>query len=86
MNKTNSELTADKNTKENSLEEMTGFDKEITNKDQSSATTSDIPDFGWSNYAERMNGRFAMIGFFAILLVELFSKNSSFLQWAGFIN
>ena len=51
-----------------------------------SATTSDIPDFGWSNYAERINGRFAMIGFFAILLVELLSKKSSFLQWAGFMN
>ena len=50
-----------------------------------SATTPDIPEFGWSAYAERVNGRFAMIGFIAILVVEAFSK-SSFLHWAGFIH
>ena len=53
---------------------------------QNSATTNEVPNFGWSSYAERINGRFAMIGFVAILLVELFSKNSSFLEWAGLIN
>ncbi len=47
-----------------------------------SATSSDIPEFGWSNYAERINGRFAMIGFSALLIIEFFT-NSSFLQWAG---
>ena len=36
-----------------------------------SATTSDVPAFGWSAYAERVNGRFAMIGFLSILLVFL---------------
>ncbi len=50
-----------------------------------SATTSDEPAFGWSSYAERANGRFAMIGFVAILLIEAFSNNS-FLHWAGLIN
>ena len=48
-----------------------------------SATTKDIPAFGWSDYAERMNGRFAMVGFSAILLIEAFSR-TSFLHWAGF--
>ena len=48
-----------------------------------SATTPDIPSFGWSEYAERINGRFAMIGFTAILLIEIIS-NSNFLNWAGF--
>ena len=38
-----------------------------------SATTSDIPSFGWSGYAERINGRFAMLGFVAILLIEAFT-------------
>jgi hypothetical protein len=50
-----------------------------------SATTNDIPEFGWSSYAERINGRFSMIGLTAILLVEAFSK-ISFLEWAGIIN
>ena len=50
-----------------------------------SATTNDIPEFGWSSYAERINGRFAMIGLMAVLLVEAISK-ISFLEWAGIIN
>ena len=40
--------------------------------------------FGWSTYSEITNGRFAMIGFLAIILVELFSKQS-FLKWAGIL-
>ena len=50
-----------------------------------SATTNDIPEFGWSGYAERINGRFAMIGFMAVLIVEAISK-ISFLEWAGIIS
>ena len=50
-----------------------------------SATTNDIPEFGWSSYAERINGRFAMIGLMAVLVVEALSK-MSFLEWAGIIN
>ncbi len=38
--------------------------------------------FGWSNYSEITNGRFAMIGFLAIILIELISQKS-FLDWAG---
>ncbi len=38
--------------------------------------------FGWSNYSEITNGRFAMLGFLAIILIELFS-HKSFLHWAG---
>ena len=47
--------------------------------------TIDIADeykFGWSSYSEITNGRFAMIGFLAIILIELFSQQS-FLKWAG---
>ena len=50
-----------------------------------SATTNDIPEFGWSGYAERINGRFAMIGLLAVLLIEALSK-ISFLEWAGIIS
>jgi len=49
-----------------------------------SATTNDLPAFGWSGYAERVNGRFAMVGFAAILLVEAISGDT-FLRWAGFV-
>ena len=41
--------------------------------------------FGWSRYSEITNGRFAMLGFLAILIIELIS-NKSFLSWAGIIN
>ena len=40
--------------------------------------------FGWSSYSEITNGRFAMIGFLAIILIELCSKQS-FLKWAGIL-
>ena len=40
--------------------------------------------FGWSSYSEITNGRFAMIGFLAIIIIELFSKQS-FLKWAGIL-
>ena len=40
--------------------------------------------FGWSNYSEKTNGRFAMLGFLVIILIELIS-HKSFLNWAGII-
>ncbi len=48
-----------------------------------SATTEDLPAFGWSAYAERINGRFAMVGFTAILLIEAVTQRT-FLHRAGF--
>ena len=51
---------------------------------ETSATTKDVPAFGWSAYAERINGRFAMIGFLAVLLTEALSGDT-FLYWAGLI-
>ena len=44
----------------------------------------DIYKFGWSRYSEITNGRFAMMGFLAIILIELVSKQS-FLKWAGIL-
>ena len=41
-------------------------------------------NFGWSSYSEITNGRFAMIGFLAIILIELLSQQS-FLKWAGIL-
>ena len=73
----------EKNLDDQSIEQEK-TDSEIENLSPS-ATTTDIPEFGWSGYAERINGRFAMIGLMAVLLVEAISK-ISFLEWAGIIN
>ena len=52
--------------------------------DEKSIEINDEYKFGWSSYSEITNGRFAMIGFLAIILIELFS-NQSFLKWAGIL-
>jgi hypothetical protein len=51
-----------------------------TSATTTSATTQDVPAFGWSGYAERVNGRFAMVGFAAVLLIEALSGDT-FLRW-----
>ena len=51
---------------------------------ETSATTTDVPAFGWSAYAERVNGRFAMGGFAAVLVIEAISCDT-FLHWAGLL-
>ena len=52
--------------------------------DEKSKDIEDKYKFGWSKYSEITNGRFAMIGFLAIILIELFSQQS-FLKWAGIL-
>ena len=73
---------------ENNLEK----DEEVSlEKDQkmNRASNSEINNieykFGWNNYSESTNGRFAMIGFIAILIIEIVSKES-FLNWCGLFN
>ena len=84
---TNSEVTNSENESfieeqkdPNYINEQTGENK----LDQKSVNFEDKYKFGWSNYSEITNGRFAMIGFLAIILIELFSKQS-FLKWAGIL-
>ena len=67
----NIENYINKNTRENKL-------------DEKSKNIEEEYKFGWSSYSERTNGRFAMIGFLAIILIELFSQES-FLKWAGIL-
>ena len=50
--------------------------------DQQVNKIEDEYNFGWNTYSEVTNGRFAMIGFLAIILIELLSQKS-FLNWAG---
>lgn len=40
------------------------------------------PGFGWTSYAETINGRFAMVGFVALLILELFT-HQDFFTWLG---
>ena len=60
---------------------------ELTNGETNDLSAEGIDDkykFGWSGYSEITNGRFAMMGFLAIILIELFSKQA-FLKWAGIL-
>ena len=52
--------------------------------DEKTVEIKDEYKFGWSSYSEITNGRFAMIGFLTIVLIELFSKQS-FLKWTGIL-
>ena len=54
------------------------------NTDQIIDEEQDLYRFGWSNYSEITNGRFAMLGFLAIILIEILSQQS-FLKWAGIL-
>ena len=80
---TNSEFTNLEN--ESFIEEQKDPNQIEDNKlDEQSIEIKDEYKFGWSIYSEITNGRFAMIGFFAIILIELFSRQS-FLKWAGIL-
>ena len=65
---------------ENYINELTGDNK----LDKKSVDIEDEYKFGWNSYSEITNGRFAMIGFLTIILIELFSQQS-FLKWAGIL-
>ena len=62
-------------------------DRDLTSEekiDEVIEEDTEMYNFGWSSYSEITNGRFAMIGFLSIILIELFSKQS-FLKWAGIL-
>ena len=84
---TNSEVTDIEN--ESSIEQQRdpNYINEQIGENQLDEKSTDIKDeykFGWSRYSEKTNGRFAMIGFLSIILIELFSKQS-FLKWLGIL-
>jgi len=84
---TNTEVTNLEN--ESSIEKQKDSNNNIEQNadiklDKKSIDIEDEYKFGWSNYSEITNGRFAMIGFLAIILIELFSQQS-FLKWAGIL-
>ena len=70
---------------EQNNEDTMDVDKTNSEEIQIDEQTIEIEErykFGWSNYSEITNGRFAMLGFLAIILIELISQKS-FLNWAG---
>ena len=67
---------------ENEGDDTTNKSTEDLNKDYDS---SNDYNFGWNRYSEITNGRFAMIGFLSILIIEILSKKS-FFSWAGILN
>ena len=83
----NSEVTNLENESSIENEKDANFITEQTGDNRLDDKSIDIDDeykFGWSNYSEITNGRFAMIGFVAVILIELFSQQS-FLKWAGIL-
>lgn len=56
---------------------------EASSVGQATTPAGETPSFGWNAYAERINGRFAMIGFVALLLLEFFTRKD-FFTWLGF--
>ncbi len=85
---TNSDATNLENESSNEEQKDTDFIKENKGENQLDEKSKNIEEeeykFGWSSYSEVTNGRFAMIGFLAIILIELFSQQS-FLKWAGIL-
>jgi hypothetical protein len=84
---TNSKITNSENesSKEKQQDENYTKEQHLDNKlEEKSIDIEDEYKFGWSSYSEITNGRFAMIGFVAIILIELFS-HQSFLKWAGIL-
>ena len=81
MNSTEKDDLNEDQVKEENINEERMNSEEIKIDDQS-IEFEDTYKFGWSNYSEIINGRFAMIGFLAIILIELISQKS-FLNWAG---
>jgi len=84
---TNSEATNLENESSKEKHKGTNYINENTEDNQLGEKSKDIEEeyqFGWSSYSEITNGRFAMIGFLAIILIEFFSQQS-FLKWAGIL-
>ena len=80
MNSKEDQTNAEISNLENESSKETEKDKNFINKN-----IEDEYKFGWSSYSEITNGRFAMRGCLALILIELFSQQS-FLKWTGIFN
>ncbi|MBE9179177.1 high light inducible protein [Oculatella sp. LEGE 06141] len=61
---------------------MTSNDTPSANETSLESYNRPEPAFGWTAYAEQINGRFAMIGFVALLILEWFTRQD-FFTWVG---
>ncbi|MCU0566548.1 MAG: chlorophyll a/b-binding protein [Oculatellaceae cyanobacterium Prado106] len=61
---------------------MSTEDKNPASPESTETQDSSQPSLGWNSYAEQMNGRFAMIGFVALLLLEWVTQQD-FFTWLG---
>ena len=77
----NKEINSEEKSNEKKINSQNIKSEEI-NVDKQSIDIENNYKFGWSRYSEITNGRFAMLGFLAIILIELLSQKS-FLDWAG---
>ena len=69
----------------NDINQIKDDNLNLSDGDNQTSLENDRYVFGWGQYSEITNGRFAMIGFAAIILIEIISKKS-FLDWAGIIH
>ncbi len=69
----------------NDIDKIKDDNLNLSNNENQKILGDDKYVFGWGQYSEITNGRFAMIGFAAIILIEIISKKS-FLDWAGIIH
>ena len=56
--------------------------QEMTNPEPSQTPKLEDPKFGFNDYAERLNGRAAMVGFTLLLLIE-YITGKGLLAWLG---
>ena len=68
---------------ENINETNSSSKEELVNSENIHETQENY-NIGWTRYCQITNGTFAMLGFIAIILIELFSEQS-FLKWAGIL-
>ena len=74
-----------KTNNKNEINQIKDDNINLSDEDNQTSLENDRYVFGWGQYSEITNGRFAMIGFAAIILIEIISKKS-FLDWAGIIH
>ena len=77
-------MNLNKNQNNDEKIDIEDINSEKENSNQQPIEIEEKYRFGWSDYSEKTNGRFAMLGFLAIILIELFSQQT-FLAWAGIL-